>query len=169
MSTIFKGRVTWIFGNHFDVDLIVGVRNIAVTDVGLLLAACMQEYDRGFRDAVRPGDFLVAGSNFGYGHPHPQAMMAMRELGIRVVIAESFAFPFFRSELASGMALVTCAQAARGASRWDELELDLEGGVLKNVSKRQEFRVDPIPPVAVEMIRAGGVVNYLKHTLASSP
>lgn len=169
MSTVLQGRVAWIFPDHFDVDLIVGVGNIAATDMRVLLAACMREYDEHFRDAVRPGDFLVAGSNFGYGHPHPQAMMAMRELGVRVVIAESFAFPFFRSELASGMALVTCARAARGVSRWDELQLDLEAGILKNLSAGEEFRMDPIPPVALEMIRAGGVVGYLKRLAPPTP
>jgi 3-isopropylmalate/(R)-2-methylmalate dehydratase small subunit len=163
MGNILKGRVAWIFGDHFDVDLIVGIKNISITDVNALLSAFMQSYDKNFKTSSRRGDFLVGGSNFGYGHPHPQAMTMMREVGINTIIAKSFAFPFYRSELAGGMALVTCPRAVSRVSRWDELELDLERETLDNRSTGEQFEVDPIPPVAIEMIHEGGVVNYLKH------
>lgn len=162
MSNILKGRVAWIFGGNFDVDLIVGVINISTADMDVLLRDAMRSYDKGFKDSVKEGDFLVGGSNFGYGHPHPQAMMVMRELGINAVIAESFAFPFYRSEVASGMALITCPEVPKKVSLWDELELDMDIGVLSNLSTSQRFALDPLPPVVIEIFRAGGIVNYLK-------
>ena len=165
MSNILKGRVAWIFEDNFDVDLIVGIKNIANTDMQKLLADVMQSYDKDFKTSVRKGDFLVGGSNFGYGHPHPQSMMVIREFGINAIISESFAFPFFRSELASGMALFTCPDVSKKVSRWDELELDLENSALSNLSNSEKLIIDPVPPVVLEIIDAGGIVNYLKaHT-----
>jgi 3-isopropylmalate/(R)-2-methylmalate dehydratase small subunit len=165
MGNVRKGRAAWVFGDHFDVDLIVGIKNVSTTDMNTLLAAVMQSYDPDFRGVVTSGDFLVAGFNFGYGHPHPQAMTVMRELGIHTIVSGSFAFPFFRSELASGMALITCPEAVGKISRWDEMKLDLEHEILVNETTGDRYRVDPVPPVAIEMIKAGGVVGYLKHVL----
>jgi 3-isopropylmalate/(R)-2-methylmalate dehydratase small subunit len=165
MEDVRKGRAAWVFGNHFDVDLIVGIRNVSTMDMNVLMAAVMQSYDPDFRSVAGPGDFLVAGFNFGYGHPHPQAMTVMRELGIRTIVAGSFAFPFFRSELASGMALIACPEAVGKISRWDAMKLDLERGILDNETTGNEYRIDPVPPVALELIKAGGVVGYLKGVL----
>ncbi len=86
-----RGRVAFIFDEiDFDVDQIVGVKNIKITDIDELAAAAMQSYDPDFRSQVRPGDILVGNVNFGYGHPHYPPMRAMRHLGIAGVIAESF-------------------------------------------------------------------------------
>lgn len=86
-----QGRVAWIFEeDDFDIDLIVGVRNIKITDLNELVAVTMSDYDPGFAASVTKGDLLVGGKNFGYGHPHYPAMRAMRHLGIAGVIAKSF-------------------------------------------------------------------------------
>jgi 3-isopropylmalate/(R)-2-methylmalate dehydratase small subunit len=165
MGTVRKGRAAWVFGNHFDVDLIVGIQNVSTTDMNTLMEAVMQSYDPDFKSVLTRGDFLVAGFNFGYGHPHPQAMAVMRELGIHTIVSGSFAFPFFRSELASGMALITCPEAVGKISRWDQMKLDLEHEILDNETTGERYRIDPVSPVGVEMIKAGGVVGYLKTVL----
>lgn len=162
MDQALRGRVVWIFGDNFDIDLIVGIKNISTTDLEPLMADVMQSYDKDFRASVREGDFLVGGTNFGYGHPHPQAMMVMRALGIQTIIAESFAFPFYRSELASGMALITCPGVSKKVSRWDSLELSLKRGTLMNQSTGEGLILDPVPPVVMEIIEAGGIIGYLK-------
>ena len=168
MGEVRRGRAAWVFGNHFDVDLIVGIKNVSTTDMDVLMADVMQSYDPDFRSVVMRGDFLVGGFNFGYGHPHPQAMKVMRELGIHAIVAGSFAFPFFRSELASGMALITCPEGVGKVSRWDELKLDLDHEFLDNETTGDRYPIDPVPPVAMEMIKAGGVVGYLKDVLRQS-
>jgi 3-isopropylmalate/(R)-2-methylmalate dehydratase small subunit len=66
-----NGRVAWIFQeDNFDVDQIVGVKNIKLTDIGELAHAAMTSYDPEFAKVVRPGDLIIGGKNFGYGHPH---------------------------------------------------------------------------------------------------
>jgi len=83
-----RGRVAWIFAeDDFDIDLIVGVRNIKITDVSELAALAMADYLPDFASTVQKGDVLIGGRNFGYGHPHYPAMRAMRHLGISCVIA----------------------------------------------------------------------------------
>ena len=99
---ILTGRVAWIFGDDFDIDLLIGVENIKCYDSDLLLSKLMNSYEENFVSKVRPGEFLVAGRNFGYGHPHYPPMVAMRSAGVAGVIAESFAPGFWRGETYNG-------------------------------------------------------------------
>jgi len=78
------GRVAWIFPDNFDADMIVGYENIAETDVNRLAKLCMTSFDSKFHDYVKAGDIIVAGKNFGYGHPHPQPLMALQKNGDRL-------------------------------------------------------------------------------------
>ena len=104
-----RGRVAWVFDeDDYDIDLIIGVRNIKITDVKELAALAMSDRDPNFAASVQRGDLLVGGRNFGYGHPHYPAMRAMRHLGIAGVVAESFSPGFFRGEISMGFPLVTC-------------------------------------------------------------
>ena len=83
MLNNLRGRVAWIFPEQdFDVDQIVGVKNIKIKDVDELARVAMTSWDPEFASAVRPGDLLVGNHNFGYGHPHYPPMIAMRKLGI---------------------------------------------------------------------------------------
>ena len=127
MSTLpnLRGRVAWIFDeDDFDIDLIIGVRNIKITDVDELARLAMVDRAPDFAAGVQRGDLLVGGRNFGYGHPHYPAMRAMRHLGIAGVIAESFSPGFFRGEIAMGFPLVTCPGIVAAVARGDEVEVD---------------------------------------------
>lgn len=158
----FKGRIAWIFDDHFDVDLIIGVRNIMEKDINKLVDACMKDFDLSFTQLVRQGDFLVAGRNFGYGHPHPQAMRVIRHLGIRAIVAKSFARVFFKNEIASGMALLPCPNIPDNLKRWGEVQADLNKWHIKFSSLGNIAPLANIPQVEVEIIKSGGVVPYLK-------
>lgn len=85
------GRVAWIFAeDNYDIDLIVGIENIKIKDIELLKSVCMTTYDPEFAKVVKPGDVIVGGKNFGYGHPHFPSFKALRALGIAAVFAEPF-------------------------------------------------------------------------------
>ena len=154
-ETILRGRVAWVFGDDFDVDEIVGVENIRTFDLDFLKAICMTPFVEGFADSVREGDLLVAGRNFGYGHPHDQPMLAMRALGIAGVVAESFAPLFARSETFNGFPLLACPGIASKVARGDALAVRWEAGV---VELQDGSRVEGEPPGAdaVELVHAGG-------------
>lgn len=163
-----RGRAAWIFSaDDFDVDQIVGVKNIKVTDIDELARLAMAEQDPDFASHVRPGDLIVGGRNFGYGHPHYPPMRALRHLGIRGVIAESFAPGFWRGEISMGFPQVSCPGILGLVKRWDEIEVDWTAGEIRNHTSGRSIRFEPLSLSDRQMLEAGGLVEYLKMPRAS--
>lgn len=164
-----RGRVAWIFADDdFDVDQIVGVKNIKVTDIDELAALAMQGYDPDFAKVVRPGDLLVGGRNFGYGHPHYPPLRALRHLGIKGVVAESFSPGFWRGEISMGFPLIPAPGILQDVQRWDELSVDWSASKVVNHRSGREF---PFPPLALadrQMLEYGGLNGYLKARAAQA-
>jgi 3-isopropylmalate/(R)-2-methylmalate dehydratase small subunit len=159
-----RGRVAFKFDEiDFDVDQIVGVKNIKTTNIDELCKAAMQEYDPGFASAVRPGDLLVGNHNFGYGHPHYPPMKAMRHMGIAGVIAESFSPGYWRGEISMGFPQVSCPGILAFVERWDEIEVDWAATCVRNLTQGTELAFEPLPRADLEMLEAGGLESYLKQ------
>ncbi|MGR3384398.1 hypothetical protein [Roseovarius indicus] len=157
-----KGRVAWIFEDEdFDVDQIVGVKNIKIKDPDELAKLCMAAEDPDFAEKVQPGDLLVGNHNFGYGHPHYPPMIGMRKLGIGGVIGESFSPGYWRGEIAMGFPQVICPGIIGAVSRWDEIEVDWDAGVLRNLTAGTELPIEPLSEGDRDMLAAGGIVGYL--------
>ena len=157
-----KGRVAFVFEEiDFDIDQIVGVKNIKIQDVEELAGIAMSAYDPEFRSQVKPGDLLVGNHNFGYGHPHYPPMIAMRHLGISGVIAESFSPGYWRGEIAMGFPQVACPGILESVDRWDELEVDWDAGVVRNATKGTSLNFEPLSEADREMLEAGGLIGYL--------
>ena len=165
-----RGRVAWVFGeDDYDIDLIIGVRNIKITDVKELAALAMADREPGFASTVQQGDLLVGGRNFGYGHPHYPAMRAMRHLGIAGVVAESYSPGFFRGEISMGFPLATCPGILAAAKRGDEIEVDWAAGQVRHLGNGQVLPLQPLSAAERQTLQAGGLVPYLKQRLASKP
>jgi 3-isopropylmalate/(R)-2-methylmalate dehydratase small subunit len=159
-----RGRVAFVFEDaDFDVDQIVGVKNIKIQDIDELAAAAMQSYDPEFRAKVRPGDVIVGASNFGYGHPHYPPMKALRHLGISGVIAESFSPGYWRGEISMGFPQASCPGVLTFVERWDEIEVDWAAGVVRNHTRGGELAFEPLALADRRMLEAGGLVPYLKQ------
>ena len=164
-----RGRVAYIFSaENFDVDQIVGVTNSKVTDVSTLINTAMHDFDPDFVNLVRPGDLIVGGENFGYGHPHYPAMKFMRYLGIPGVIAESFAPGFWRNEINMGFVPVSCRGIVGLVDRWDEIEMDWTGTVI-NHTKGTSLACDVFAPSDLAIIKSGGLINHLKKDMGILP
>jgi 3-isopropylmalate/(R)-2-methylmalate dehydratase small subunit len=164
-----RGRVAWIFTEtDFDVDQIVGVKNIKIQNVEELARLAMQSYDPDFAKQVKPGDLLVGAHNFGYGHPHYPPMRAMRHLGIAGVIAESFSPGYWRGEVSMGFPQITCPGVLDFVERWDEIEVDFASNQLHNRTKGRSIPIDALSQSEVEMLAAGGLVPYLKRGVATA-
>lgn len=163
-----RGRVAFIFDEiDFDVDQIVGVKNIKITDIDELAAAAMQSYDPDFRTKVRKGDLLVGNSNFGYGHPHYPPMRAMRHMGVAGVLAESFSPGYWRGEISMGFPQVSCPGILGLVQRWDEIEVDWNAGEVRNLTSGKSLAFEPLALADQRMLEAGGLLGYLKQPLAS--
>ena len=157
-----KGRVAFIFEEiDFDVDQIVGVKNIKIQDVEELALVAMESYEPDFRSQIRAGDLLVGNTNFGYGHPHYPPMIAMRHIGIAGVIAESFSPGYWRGEIAMGFPQISCPGIVKTVDRWDELEVDWSTCEVRNLTKKTEIAFEPMSESDMQMLEAGGLVGYL--------
>jgi 3-isopropylmalate/(R)-2-methylmalate dehydratase small subunit len=162
-----RGRVAFIFTEvDFDVDQMIGVKNIKLQNVEELAAVAMQAYDPNFRSKVKPGDILVGAENFGYGHPHYPPLRAMRHMGISAIVAESFSPGYWRGELSNGFPQAACKGILRAVERWDEVEIDFEGGEVRNLTRGVRLPIEPLTQLEREMIEAGGLVPYLKRSQA---
>ena len=163
-----RGRVAWVFAeDDYDIDLIIGVRNIKITDVQELARLAMSDADPGFAATVQRGDLLVGGRNFGYGHPHYPAMRAMRHLGIAGVVAESFSPGFFRGEISMGFPLVTCPGILSAAQRGDAIEVDWQAAQVRLPGRGQVLALQPLGAAERGTLEAGGLIPYLKARMAS--
>lgn len=163
-----RGRVAWIFTeDNFDVDLIIGIKNMRLTNIDEIVAVTMSAFDPDFSKKVQKGDLLVAGENFGYGHPHYPAMRAMRHLGIAGMVAESFSPGYFRGEVCMGFPMATCPGIRAMVTRWDTLTVDWSKLTVTNESKSgATLPVEPLAWSDQKMLELGGLTPYLEARLA---
>lgn len=163
-----EGRVAFAFEEpEFDVDRIVGVANIKIQDVAALAKLAMTDFEPDFASKVRRGDLLIAGRNFGYGHPHYPAMKAMRHLGISGVIAESFFPVYWRGEISMGFPQVPCPGILQLARRGDTLRVDWQVGEVQNLTSGSSLPFEPLSQAEREMLEIGGFDNWLKAVVAA--
>jgi 3-isopropylmalate/(R)-2-methylmalate dehydratase small subunit len=164
-----RGRVAWIFEEeNFDVDLIVGVKNIKITDVAELAKLAMETYDPAFASKVRPGDLIVGAGNFGYGHPHYPPLRALAHLGLKGVIAESFSPGFWRGEISMGTPLVSCPGILAAVQRWDDIEVDWDADLVRNLTQGTALPFEPLSSADHLMVETGGLLPYLKRQMQSA-
>jgi 3-isopropylmalate/(R)-2-methylmalate dehydratase small subunit len=160
------GRVAYVFAeDDFDVDQIVGVKNIKLQDAEALARVAMERFDPEFRSKVRPGDVLVGGRNFGYGHPHYPAMKAMRHMGVAAVIAESFFPVYWRGEIGMGFPQISREGILEAVKRWDEVEIDWAASVVRIRRSGQELSFAPHSRAERAMLEAGGFKAYLRQRM----
>lgn len=160
-----RGRVAWIFAqDSFDIDQIVGVKNIKVREMSELVKVAMAAYEPAFAGQVRPGDILVGGINFGYGHPHYPPIEVLRHLGIAGVVAESFAPLYWSIQISDGFPQASCPGIVAAVRRWDEIEVDWSAGEVRNYTQGTMLPLDPLSAKDQAVLTAGGIVPYLKQT-----
>ena len=160
-----KGRAHK-FGANVDTDAIIPARFLTSTDARELGQHLMEGLVDDFRKRVSPGDMIVATANFGSGSSREHAPLAIKGAGISCVIAQSFARIFFRNAINIGLPLLECADAPE-IDEGDALEVDLATGDINDITKRKAYKSAPYPPFMVEIVNAGGLVEYTKRRLAA--
>jgi 3-isopropylmalate/(R)-2-methylmalate dehydratase small subunit len=163
------GRAAWVFPeSDFDVDQIVGVKNIKITDIDELARVAMTSFDPDFAKTVKQGDLLVGGVNFGYGHPHYPPLRAMRHLGIKALLAESFSPGFWRGEISMGFPLLAVPGIVQATQRWDELSIDWDASTVLNHRTGQRLAFEPLSSADRQMLEFGGLTGYLQARAAAA-
>lgn len=163
MLPTIRGRVAWVFQEpNFDIDLIVGVDHMKTQEIDILKSVCMTSYDAQFPEDVRPGDVIIGGANFGYGHPHYPSCRALRALGISAIIAESFSPGFYRGESSNGFPLIECPNIAQTVKRWQTVAFDWDNESLTIVETGEQLACQKVPQKSKDLILTEGIIGYLK-------
>ncbi len=150
------------YGDNVDTDVIIPARYLNTIDKKELAAHCMEDIDKDFSKKISAGDIMVAGNNFGCGSSREHAPIAIKESGISLVIARSFARIFYRNSINIGLAIVECNEAVDGISNGDVVEADLENGVIYNRTTGKSFATQPFPPFIQKIIENGGLVASIQ-------
>ncbi|MEW6572021.1 MAG: 3-isopropylmalate dehydratase small subunit [Bacillota bacterium] len=155
-----QGRVHK-FGDDVNTDYIIsGKYKFKTLDMNELARHVMEDLDPDFYQKVRPGDFIVAGANFGCGSSREQAPLAIKHARIGAVLAKSFARIFFRNAINTGLPAVECDTDKIRPG--DELVVDLVTGVIENRTSGVKIPVKPLPPVMLKILADGGLVEHFK-------
>lgn len=153
----------WVYGDDVDTDLLAPGAYMK-SGIKTLAAHCLEAIDPGFAAAVRPGDLVVGGRNFGMGSSREQAAQALRHLGVAAVVARSFAGIFYRNALNLGLVALVCPEAER-VRAGDRLAVDAEAGRLVDHTTGETLACEPIPAHLLAMVRDGGLVPHLEKRL----
>ncbi len=159
-SKLLRGKAH-VFGGDVNTDYIISGRyKFKTLDMDELAGHCMEDIDPDFASKVEPGDFIVAGANFGCGSSREQAPLVIKHAGVSAVLAGSFARIFFRNAINKGLPVAECDTS--GIATGDELEVDLGKGKVKNLTRGVEMDVLPLPSVMMDILSEGGLTDYLK-------
>ncbi len=158
---IIKGKSIKL-GDDINTDFIISGRyKFSITDMKELSRHIMEDIDPDFPKKINPGNSLiVAGNNFGMGSSREQAPLVIKEAGINAVVAKKFARIFYRNGFNIGLPLVEADTDKISDS--DELEIDLNKGLVRNITKGIEIKANPLPEFMQHLIKEGGIVNYFK-------
>ncbi len=158
-----KGKV-WKYGDDVNTDYIIPGRYMELTDPEEIVEKVFEEYDPSFRKEVEKGDIIVGGTNFGCGSSREHAPIALKGNGISLVLAESFARIFYRNSINIGLPALECQGLHDIVEKGDLLEIELTGGVFKNLSNGKELNFKPLPVFMMEVLNAGGLASYINKT-----
>jgi len=164
MKDKIKGRV-WKFGDDIDTDIIIPGRYLVLTDENELAKHAMEGLDPEFYSKTKEGDIILAGKNFGCGSSREHAPLALKAAGISAVVAESFARIFYRNAINVGFPLLESEKISSSFDEGEEIELDMDKGVLKNERTGKEYKVKKLPEFMLEILNNGGLIPYLKEKL----
>ncbi|MFH1684508.1 MAG: 3-isopropylmalate dehydratase small subunit [Candidatus Margulisiibacteriota bacterium] len=147
--------------NDINTDYIISGRyKFKIQDPNELAKHVMEDLDPNFYNRIQKGDFIVAGRNFGCGSSREQAPMAIKYANISAVIAKSFARIFYRNCYNLGLPAIEADTS--GIEEGDELEVDLNAGIIRNKTKSQEIKISPLPKTMQVLLEDGGLVEHFK-------
>jgi len=159
-----SGRV-WRFGDGVDTDMLApGAYMKGPAEE--LATHCLEALDPSFAQNVRPGDFLVAGRNFGAGSSREQAAQVLVMLGVRAVIARAFAGIFYRNAFNLGLPALIC-EAAGTIQAGQSIEIDLRRSTLTVLETGETLPFEPVPENLLAIVEAGGLIPALRREIGS--
>lgn len=159
MGYVFK------YGDNVDTDVIIPARYLNSSDAKDLAQHCMEDIDADFSKKVKEGDFIVANNNFGCGSSREHAPISIKASGVKCVIANSFARIFFRNCINIGLPIMECKEAVENINFGDQIDVNFDTGIIKNITKGEEYKAEPLPEFLQNLIEKDGLINYTSAKL----
>ena len=156
-GTVFK------YGDNVDTDVIIPARYLNATKGEELAKHCMEDIDLNFSKKVKKGDIIVANKNFGCGSSREHAPIAIKESGISCVIASTFARIFYRNAINIGLPILECDEAVKNIDANDELEVNFDTGLIKNLTKNEQYQGEAFPEFMQNIINNNGLIGYIRN------
>ena len=161
MENYIKKGKAFKFGDNISTDHIAPGRLFHLrNDLAEFAKHVLEDADPNFASNVQKGDFVVAGNNFGLGSSREHAPQIIKLAGVGAVIAKSFARIFYRNAINIGLLAIECDTDKIDAG--DELELDIKQGILKDLTKKTELKITPLPDVMIKLLNDGGLIEHIK-------
>ncbi|HEY8363767.1 MAG TPA: 3-isopropylmalate dehydratase small subunit [Tissierellaceae bacterium] len=159
---MIRGKV-WKYGDNINTDIISPP---AYMELPIKEAAkyAMSPIDENFAKEFKEGDILVAGKNLGSGSSRETAPLTLYELGVRTIVAQSFARIFYRNAVNIGILAIECPETDR-IEMGDIIEINYENGIINNLTKNEKYKCDKIPDHIMAIIKEGGLINYIVKKL----
>ncbi len=164
MNPIIRGHVIK-YGDNVDTDVIIPARHCNRFDPEHLAQHCMEDLDKDFLKKIKPGDVMVAGTNFGCGSSRELAPLAIKAASISCIIARSFSRIFYRNAINIGLPILECCEAADHLQEGEEAEVEIGTGRIRNLTRPGAFRAAPFPELVQEIIEMGGIVEFVRSRL----
>ncbi|KAB1185015.1 MULTISPECIES: 3-isopropylmalate dehydratase small subunit [Haloferax] len=154
----------WVFGDNIDTDQITPSRFIVSSDPDELAEHAFEDLRPEFSETVEPGDFVVAGENFGSGSSREHSPLSLVGAGVSGVVAQSFARIFFRNAINLGLPVLICP-GADAIDDGDEIHMDLDAGIVVNHTKDEQYDAEALPSFLQTLVERGGLKAYTKAKL----
>jgi len=155
------------YGADVNTDVIIPARYLNVSEPAELACHCMEDLDKDFVKRVKPGDIIMADTNFGCGSSREHAPLAIKAAGISCIVAKSFARIFYRNAMNIGLPLLECPEAVEGTNSGDLLGVTLATGEIRNITRKLVYQAKPYPEFMLELMNSGGLIEYTRKRLES--
>ncbi|MBI9013448.1 MAG: 3-isopropylmalate dehydratase small subunit [Clostridiales bacterium] len=152
-----------IYGDHVDTDIIIPAKYLNEHDPDRLKLHCMEPVDETFPERVKKNDFMIAGVNFGCGSSREHAPIAIKALGIKCVIAKSFARIFFRNAINIGLPVIESEEIVNDIHANDVIHVDFVKGRVENKTQNKTYDIPKFPEFMMAIIEKGGVIPFIKE------
>ncbi len=159
---------SWKYGDNVNTDGIIPARYLNTTDEKELASHCMEDVDPDFVKKAKKGDIIVAGENFGCGSSREHAPISIKAFGISCVIAKSFARIFYRNAINIGLPIFESKEAATEINEGEEVQVDMNLSKIINLTTKKEFSFTPFADEMKDIIRAGGLMEYVRLNYCQS-
>jgi 3-isopropylmalate/(R)-2-methylmalate dehydratase small subunit len=161
--TSIKSQVRAKFGHNISTDDMTSGKFLGGGGPEALAKICFHDFDPDFPAKMAPGGILVGGKNFGCGSSRESAPIALKACNVKAVLAGEYARIFYRNSINIGLPVLECKEAYDKIDLGDEVEIEIETGVVRNLTKGATYEASPIPEFLMDKIEAGGLLEILRE------